>query len=95
MPLTFLNFCPALYERGFFMRCAPDGFLLSNLQVLSAALALVVYDLVLNLLVLIEIAKPGALHRRNMHKHVLATAGWRDETITLCGIEPLHCSASH
>src|SRR6185312_813993 len=48
-----------------------------------------------DMLTFIESAQPGALHSRNVHKHVLPTTLRLNKAVALGRIEPLHSPASH
>lgn len=40
-------------------------------------------------------AKTITLNSAEMHKYVFSAVFWRDKTITLSIIEPLHCTSTH
>src|ERR1041384_189283 len=64
-----------------------------RLQVLGRSLAVLARDqLVSHLLAFVQGGKPGLLHRRDMHEHVLRTIVCLNETKTLRCVEPLHFS---
>src|SRR5690242_5180714 len=48
-----------------------------------------------DLLPLIQATEAGALHRRNVDKHVLRAVGWLYEAVSLLGIEPFDRAFRH
>src|SRR3954463_691350 len=68
---------------------------LRDLEVFCRGLAPVADQLVLDALTFVERTQAGALHRRDVYEHVLATVGRLDEAVAFGRIEPLHSSASH
>src|SRR5258708_2687221 len=66
-----------------------------NLEVLGRALAAIADELILDPLTVVERAKAGALHRRDVYEHILAAVGRLDEAVAFGRVEPLHSSASH
>src|SRR6266480_4536586 len=68
-----------------------DGFQIDcgRLAVLS------LFELVGDLLILVEIAESGAFHRRDVHEHVLGLVVRLNEAETLAGIEPFHGAGRH
>src|ERR1051325_11116382 len=89
---------PGLSGDAFRSRCGPArgvGRGSPYLEVLGRGFAAVAYDLVFDLLALIERAKSSALDGRNMHEHVLTPTLRLDEAIALGGIEPFHGADRH
>jgi hypothetical protein len=66
-----------------------------DLQILRRGLAAIADQFEFHALAFVERAQAGALHRRDMHEHVLATVGRLNEAVAFGGVEPLHSSASH
>src|SRR6516225_3510946 len=46
-------------------------------------------------LALVETVHPGAFHRADMHKDILAAVFGLNEAVALLAIKPLHCSLHH
>src|SRR5213594_518555 len=53
------------------------------------------FELVGDLLILVEIAEAGAFHRRNVHEHVLGLVVRLNEAEALARIEPFHGTDRH
>src|SRR2546425_7240540 len=53
------------------------------------------FELVGDLLILVEIAEAGAFHRRNVHEHVLGLVVRLNEAETLARVEPFHGTDRH
>src|SRR6266478_10115122 len=53
------------------------------------------FELVGDLLILVEIAEACAFHRRDVHEHVLGLVVRLDEAETLARVEPFHCAGRH
>src|SRR5258706_10949494 len=52
-------------------------------------------ELVGDLLILVEVAKAGAFHRRDVHEHVLGLVVRLNEAETLARVEPFHGTGRH
>src|SRR5262245_7026989 len=65
------------------------------LQVRGGKLAALVYHVIAELLTLVQIVHPGALHRGDVDKHVLPAIGGLNESVALSGVEELHGTLSH
>src|SRR5438270_12813022 len=61
----------------------------------GAATVLLLLDLETDLLAFTQAAEASFLHRANMDKDVLAPGVGCDETVSLGGVEPLHCTVRH
>src|SRR5690606_16754992 len=57
--------------------------------------ALVLDDLVIDLLTLIKAVEARALHRGNVHKHVRPALVRLNEAVALLPVEPFHSAGSH
>ena len=69
---------------------------LADLQIFRTLFALVGDHVISDLVAFAEVIQAGLFNRRDVDEHVLSTAAVRlDEAITLCGIEPLHCTCRH
>src|SRR6266571_3052925 len=53
------------------------------------------FELVGDLLILVESAESGALHRRDVHEHVLGLVVRLNEAETLARVEPFHGTGRH
>jgi hypothetical protein len=54
------------------------------------SLASILYELAFDGMIVIQNSPTSALDRRNVHKHILVSAGLRDEAVALRWIEPFH-----
>src|SRR5262245_47489772 len=68
---------------------------LCRLQIAGRLLAALGHDVERHLLTFGERAHAGALHRADMHEHILAAVGRLDETKALLGVEELHGTCRH
>src|SRR3569623_658942 len=71
--------------------------LLCEREVFGADLAahLIGLQLEVDLLALGEAGEARALHRTDVHEHVVATVARLDEAKTLLAVKPLHCTCRH
>lgn len=82
------------FRRSFLAGAPTSRFVLFDFEVARGLFAPIRNDFVLDLLIFVERAKPGALNRGNMYKNVRSAARRSDETVALCWIEPFHGTAS-
>src|SRR5262245_24520117 len=82
-------------ERCHFSGSGPNGRRLRGLQIACGLLAPLGHDVVADLLAFHEAAHAGALHRADVHEHVLAAVARLDESKAFLGIEELHGTCGH
>src|SRR5215475_12257380 len=71
------------------------GRRLRGLQIARRLLAPLGHDVVADLLAFHKAAHAGALHRTDVHEHVLAAVARRDESKAFLSIEELHGTCGH
>src|SRR6478609_6865598 len=72
-----------------------SGRRLRGLQIGRRLLAPLGHDVVADLLAFHKAAHAGALHRTDVHEHVLAAVARRDESKAFLSIEELHGTCGH